>query len=209
MNQPEAQPTPTKSAPMQDRAARTVTTLLVGRLLCDGEPDRLCRIRNISSGGMMVEAPQVMRVGAALTVELRNGERLSGRVVWNQVGRAGVQFHAPLPAGRLELLARINARQQDGPQPRAPRFITHCPSLLTSNGRRMAATVLNISQSGAGVRLPHPHPLVQQVSLSLPGLPVRQCMVRWSHEDQAGLSFVECVPFHELATWLNLHARMH
>jgi len=54
----------------RDRAPRTVTTLLVGKLRCSGMIEHLCRVRNVSVTGMMIETHYTLGYGNWVTVEL-------------------------------------------------------------------------------------------------------------------------------------------
>ncbi|RKH92463.1 hypothetical protein D7Y15_43820, partial [Corallococcus sp. AB030] len=56
---------------LKPREARYNTILLVARLLHDGRED-LCRIRNVSAGGMLIEGCVALAVGTRIEVELRN-----------------------------------------------------------------------------------------------------------------------------------------
>lgn len=183
------------------REKRTVTTLLAGRLRQEGGPDGLCRVRNLSSGGMMIELYHPIQVGALVALELRNGMELAGRVAWTKSGRAGISFTAPVDLERL-FEKPINGSQNRARVPRAPRFDANCPIILSSQGQRYAATLVNLSQSGARILLTHPLEPGTVVLLSIPGLSPIHAGTRWLHGGEAGLSFVELPPFHELAAWL-------
>lgn len=49
-------------------------------------------VRNISAGGMLADAPQLLDNGDAVTVTLRKVGDVPGRVVWTQGNRFGVAF---------------------------------------------------------------------------------------------------------------------
>src|SRR5262245_21028899 len=71
--------------------ARATTILLLGRLL-SGRGDGLCRIRNVSRGGLMIEAFGNFVEGETVEVELKAGDRLAGTVRWAEPGRLGMAF---------------------------------------------------------------------------------------------------------------------
>jgi hypothetical protein len=196
----------TPAAEWTDRAERTVTTLLIGKLVCASGAE-LCRIRNISATGMMIETARSLGFGNWLAVELRCGQKLQGSVAWASTGRAGVQFTAPIDVDQVLAVARGAAAQPQQrraaePVPRAPRFDVDCAARINSNGRSIDVQVENVSQSGARIRLPRPPKADTQVILSIPGLPPRRAVTRWSSDEVAGLSFLDVIPYDELSIWL-------
>ncbi len=56
------------------------------------EEDREVRIRNLSSGGLMAEAPVRVSRGEKIEVNLRNIGWISGHVAWVAEGRLGIAF---------------------------------------------------------------------------------------------------------------------
>ena len=58
----------------------------------DGEDCGEVRIRNLSAGGLMAEAPVHAKRGDKVELELRNIGRVAGYVAWVAQGRFGVAF---------------------------------------------------------------------------------------------------------------------
>ena len=56
-----------------------------------GEPIRV-KVRNLSDGGMMAEAPITVERGMRLGIELRNVGKVKGSVAWTQDNRFGIVF---------------------------------------------------------------------------------------------------------------------
>lgn len=183
------------------RAPRTVTTLLVGKLLCDGTGEQLCRVRNLSATGMLIETQRALGYGNWVTVELRCGQRLQGSVAWSSTGRAGVQFTTPIDVDQVLAVAR-SATAARVVAPRAPRFAANLAARLISEGNPIDVTVENISQSGARIQLGEQRTLDRSVTLTIPGLQPRRCTVRWSKDHIVGLAFMDMVPYDELAAVL-------
>lgn len=184
------------------RAPRTVTTLLVGKLRYRGTVEHLCRIRNISMTGMMLETHYTLGFGNWVTVELRSGDRLQGSVVWSSEGRAGVEFAAAIDVDHILAQAKAGPEGFCGPAPRAPRFDVECDARINCFGRYIDVKLENISQSGARIRLPKPPREDTEIILSVPGLPTRRCTTRWAREDKAGLIFLEPISYNDLGPWL-------
>lgn len=107
-----ALPIPTMIEPVP-RAARFTTIFLIGRMF-NGSRDDLCRVRDISAGGMRIETLAPVDVGQRIGVDLKNGATVRSEVVWVGKAEAGVRFDAPLdlekvlrpPNGRATRAAR-------------------------------------------------------------------------------------------------------
>lgn len=50
------------------------------------------RIRNISSGGMMVDTPKTMQIGLTVNAVIKNIGEVSGKVAWSTENRVGIAF---------------------------------------------------------------------------------------------------------------------
>ena len=62
----------------------------------DGDNCGDVRIRNLSAGGLMAEAPVLTKRGDKVQLELRNIGRVTGHVAWVAQGRFGVAFDHPI-----------------------------------------------------------------------------------------------------------------
>jgi hypothetical protein len=62
----------------------------------DGDDCGEVRIRNLSAGGLMAEAPVLAKRGDKVELELRNIGRVTGHVAWVAQGRFGVAFDHPI-----------------------------------------------------------------------------------------------------------------
>lgn len=180
---------------------RVVTTLLLGRVVRQDGSDGLCRVRNLSTGGMMFEALKRFVTGDRVSIELRNGHTLSGAVVWAREGRNGVAFDEELSDEALLTLDKIvNAGKG---RARAPRFDVGVPTRATIEGRALPVVLENISQSGGMLRTSEPLAFTTPtVVLAIPNLGSRLCDRRWVREGAVGVSFVQMLRYDELAEWL-------
>lgn len=72
------------------------------------------RIRNLSAGGLMAEAPVRVANGDPVEVELRNIGWIPGKVAWSAEGRFGIAFDHPIDP----LIARnpVSSGKDDVPQ---------------------------------------------------------------------------------------------
>ena len=85
----------------------------------DGDDCGEVRIRNLSAGGLMAEAPVITKRGDKVEMELRNIGRVTGYVAWVAQGRFGVAFDHPIdpklarkPVGQNKLELPRYLRQQ-------------------------------------------------------------------------------------------------
>ena len=176
------------------RAPRVVTILMVARLEIQ-RGDWPCRIRNVSASGMMVETAAAIAVGEQVRIELRNSQVIGGKVVWTEAPRAGIQFAAPVNLAVL-------LGKKPGPRPRAPRLSTMCPARIRMERRTGTAMLLDLSQGGGRLQTSLPLRPGDQLTITVPGFPAKRAGVRWVRRDQAGIAFVEMLPFAQFADWL-------
>ncbi len=183
------------------RSERSVSTLLIARLEHQGSADQPCRIRNVSATGMMIEFRLTLAQGEAVSVELRNGDRLDGSVVWTEGGRAGIQLHAPVDVATILVPANRPVAVR-GKIPRAPRFATRSRVRVSNGSQGFNAMLLDVSQSGGHLQLDPAHPIADCSVITIPGLPPRPFTVRWQGEGEVGIAFGTMIPYAELADWL-------
>ncbi len=88
------------NSPAVDQAKRELDRdslfLKAELLFIDGDNCGEVRIRNLSSGGLMAEAPVLAKRGDKVQIELRNIGRITGSVAWVAQGRFGVAFDHPI-----------------------------------------------------------------------------------------------------------------
>lgn len=193
---------PQAAAPaFKERAPRATTVLMTGKLIrSDGEG--LCRIRNISTTGMMIEARAPLVVDQEVRVALRCGDEIGARVAWARDGTAGLAFLSPVDVAAVLAPEPPRSRIVRTRAPRAPRFTIECPIEVEIRGELHPATLLDISQGGARLRLPFRPNAEERLILSIPGLPLKSGSVRWGGRGAAGLSFYQALPFDVLAGWM-------
>ncbi|MBR0550954.1 PilZ domain-containing protein [Stakelama marina] len=184
----------------RDRAARTVTLFLLGRLRTD-RGDGICRIRNVSSGGMQIETFSPLKVGQRVEVAARNESPVRGHVAWASGTTAGIKFSAPIDSRSLlrppvlPLARNVSIR--------APRFATRTRAVLTIEGKRHDVRVFDISPGGVRLGTSAALPQGSECHLAIPGLPRCHGTIRWADEDSAGIFFTEKLGFASLAPWLD------
>ncbi len=195
--------TPEAESGFRARDARTFTLLLVGQITKRGGHDGLCRVRNVSAGGLMADVVMSVEPEDLVRIDLRNGQSRSGVVRWVKKDQFGLQFDEPIADVR-RFLAEERAPRADGlPSVRSPRLRAECNASLQLGGRPYPGTVLDISQGGARIATAAPAGRDRLLTLSIPGLPALRCVVRWAEAPDVGVSFLDQLSFAALAHWLD------
>ncbi|HEY0043807.1 MAG TPA: PilZ domain-containing protein [Allosphingosinicella sp.] len=180
------------------RDARVATVMLAARLIA-ARGEQLCRIRNISPMGLKVHCDLPLNQGEAIRIELRNGRSVEGRIVWSNPPFAGMQFTA-----RADLNALLATTPEEAAHvARLPRVHVHHPVLVHVGARMLGASIVDLSQGGARLRLRAPLERGAQVTLSVTGgLGTLKGSVRWTKSEEAGVAFNETIPFDTLSRFL-------
>lgn len=186
------------SAPSQPERRgdeRYLSLLRVGAMVVDGRRE-LCLIRNISAGGMMIRAYSGMTVGTRLSIELKQGDPISGVIQWVQDELSGITFDSP-----IDVLALLTA-PGEGPRPRLPRIEVDCTAWVRQDAEVVRTRTVNVSQGGIRVESTADLIVSGDVVVTLPGLTPAAGVVRWRHGDSYGIGFNRAFPLAELVHWL-------
>jgi len=195
----ESQP---EVAPLIERAPRAMTLLMTGKLLA-GREEGLCRVRNLSATGMMIETRMTLQIGQDVRVELRCTHDLAGRIVWTREGAAGIAFGLSIDVEAVLAAQAPTSRIVRSRMPRAPRLAAACAITIDAQGDTHEGILLDISQGGAKLRLPFQPARDERLLLTIPDLPLKSGAVRWVRDGEVGLAFYEALPFDMLAEWLD------
>lgn len=180
------------------RQERQLTILRVGVLVLDGERE-LCLIRNISAGGLMAHVYRTVRPGQCLTVELKSGQQIGGRIVWTADRNAGIAFDSPVDVA--DLLSNPPPRP-DGWRPRLPRVEVDRMATLRAGADIYWVQARDVSQGGAKLEIDRPIEPGTEVVVTLEGLRPLPGTVRWGRDGLCGIAFNQLLPFDELIAWL-------
>jgi hypothetical protein len=183
------------------RDTRLTTILLIGRVSTDARDD-LCRVRNISTGGMRIETLAPIEVGQHISVELKSGVTVRSSVVWVDGAEAGVSFDEPVDIGQLLATSTRPRAAADNRAPRSPRLSARCPVALRRDGHIQSGMLEDVSQGGALLSSHGTAKVGDQVTLYIPGLGSKRGTIRWVTDRTVGLSFAEKLGFNDLAQWL-------
>jgi hypothetical protein len=191
------------SAPRQPERRsdeRYLTLLRVGAIVAGGQR-ALCLIRNISAGGMMIRAYSPLAVGTAVSVELKQGDPVSGIVQWVEDGLAGVTFDSPID------VVGLLAPPGEGPRPRLPRIELDCMGWVRQDGDVLRARLVNVSQGGVRIETATDLTVGGDAVVTLPGLTPAAGVVKWRDGESYGIAFNRALILSDLVHWLKDHQR--
>jgi hypothetical protein len=174
---------------------RHMSLLRVGSLVIDDRRE-LCLIRNISVGGMLIRAYSPIVPGTRVAIELKQGEPVHGTALWTQDELVGVGFDGP-----IDVVALIT-NSADSPRPRMPRLEVRCTAWVRHESIVHRTRALNISQGGVRIETSKDIPAGAQVTVTLPGLPPEQGVVRWNEGEACGITFNRVLALSQLVGWL-------
>ena len=187
---------PGPAAEPERRDGDRLTTLYrVGSILIEQKRE-LCLIKNISAGGMMIRLYCKLPEETPVTVELKSGQPISGRISWMRDHHAGISFDQPIDV--IDILSST----MDGPRPRMPRIETNCFATLRDGANTLRVQVCDISQGGVKIACETMLPKGADVIVTLPGLPPQPGMACWIDAGFSGITFNRLLPLGELVSWL-------
>jgi hypothetical protein len=174
---------------------RLLTLFRVGSMLI-GNRRELCLIKNISAGGMLIRAYSLLEPGASVSVELKRGEPIAGKVSWTRDDNAGIAFDT-----RVDVVALLTD-SMEGPRPRMPRIEVRCIAQLRQDGKVYGMRARDISQGGVKLESERELAIGRDVVVTLPGLPPVPGVVRWQEVGCYGVTFNRLLALTELVAWL-------
>jgi hypothetical protein len=167
--------------------------------LTSGSVKRACWVRKVSAGGAILHCTHEVSIGERLELELLNGERLAGRVVWQSGADIGLSFDMPVDVYAIIARDIVN---QPGERRRMPRVEIVSQALLETAAGTELVTTRDISQGGIKVDVPFPLSPEQKVTVTLDGLHPVPGVVRWSQGNIVGIAFQPELGWQDLMLWI-------
>lgn len=174
---------------------RHMTLYRVGSILIENRRE-LCLIKNISAGGMMIRLYCTIAEGASVTVELKSGQPVSGKISWTRDQNAGIAFDQTIDV--IDILSS----SMDGPRPRMPRIETDGFATLREGSNVLRVRICDISQGGVKVACETVLPQGADVVVGLPGLEPQPGIACWTDGGFTGITFNRLIPLGDLVSWL-------
>lgn len=184
--------------PSDSRADERLLALLPVAKLVAADWQDLCRIRNISAGGVMAETTVPHEAGTAVELELISGQSIPSQIIWIRGNTVGIKFdqHVDL---REVLAAR---RPRIGFRPRPARLEIKCGGSVRVEGLYHQVEVQNISLGGISIFLPLKDCVGKDVLVTVESLRAIRGTIRWAKDGMMGIVFHHPLTFEELAEWL-------
>lgn len=179
---------------------RSVKVMRVARLkdICV-DAESLGLVRDISPGGMMIEALVPLEVGQSISIALLDDQELTGEVIWCEGTTVGVQFASEISVD--DILAKP-ALQKDGQRTRLPRFKTCKPIIMNCEDKAFEGVLANISQRGAKILSDAKPRMNSNLVIRLNALCSVAATVKWRAPSIIGVEFHRTLPMAELAQWI-------
>lgn len=177
------------------RADRMKTLYRVGSLAID-ERSELCLIKNICPNGMMVRTYCSVSEGSRVTIELKCGQPISGRVSWARDAHAGISFDEPIDV--IDILST----SMNGQRPRMPRIQVGGFLTLRDGAFSYRVQLCDISQGGLKMRCEKALATDSQVVVSIQRIGPQPSVVRWIDGHYIGITFNRMLALPVLVEWL-------
>lgn len=182
------------------RHSRNIRVMRVARL---SDPqlhaEGLGMVRDVSPGGMMIDANFALELGQPVSIALLDDQELTGVVAWKEGNTVGVSFPEELPVEQI--LAKPSLKP-DGQRARLPRFLANQTVQLRSDTATVDANLLDISQRGAKLQCEGKFKVHGNVLIRPTGLRPVGATIKWRAADMIGVEFHRLLPVDELGSWL-------
>lgn len=156
-------------------------------------------VRNISEGGMMIDAYRGFDVGECITISLLDGDRVEGNVIWKDGSTIGVQFSSEMAIDHL--LAKP-ILLTDGKRARPPRITLQRKATIRIGGYMADIEICDISLRGAKVRFNKTLAIDSHVQISMDELRPISGSVKWQVYQVIGLEFHRQLTMEEVSAWI-------
>jgi hypothetical protein len=184
--------------PTDRRTDDRLLAILPAAKLVSENANYICRIKNISAGGLTAEVVCPLEVGARVYIELSSDQRIPGQIVWTREGSLGIKFDQDVDL--RELLA--NRSQRRGLRPRPPRLQVTCGATVQIGKLYYKVEVHDISLGGMKVAINDWQCAGRDVIVTIESLRPVRGRVRWYRDGNAGIVFEKPLSFEELAEWM-------
>ncbi|QDX27285.1 PilZ domain-containing protein [Sphingomonas suaedae] len=178
---------------------RYTTLFQVARILTEQGEQHLCLIRNIGSGGMMLEVYAPLEPDTRVRIEPKLCDPLCGVVRWSQDRQAGIAFDSPIDVPSY--LSVHNVRSPDH-MPRGPRIVLDSRSRVRIGSIWHLVPLRDLSQGGAKIETDLPVEIGEAVEIDIEGVGIKHARVRWVRGERVGMTFSRPLRVAQVARWI-------
>ena len=179
------------------RSVRQASLLEVAKMTIGGKSE-LCRLRDMSAEGLRAELYCPVTIDQDVTIELRTGHLIHGRVAWANGGDMGVAFDAHIPITEMLSHCSFDGRVTTV---RAPRLDVDITATLLVKHFKQPAQVVNISQSGCKLLLDDYFDADTPCTLLIPELGSLEGEIKWWRDRDGGVMFEEMIGYARFVEW--------
>ncbi len=184
--------------PNERRTEERLAAILPVAKLITPQGQLLCRVKNLSAGGLAAELSNPLAADTPLEVEFSHDQRIPGVVAWTRKGSVGIRFDAKVDLRQL----LSNRKPREGFQPRPPRMDVNCGATVRIGELYHRVEMRDISLGGLKVEINDWDCVGKSVIVTVDSLRPIKGRVRWYRAGQAGIVFDAPLRFEELAEWL-------
>lgn len=167
--------------------------------LADEQAEGLGMVRDVSSGGMKIDAYLPLEIGQTVSIALLDDHELTGKVAWKDGQSIGVQFTQETP---VEQILAKPAVKSDGRRTRLPRFVIDRSVTLEHSGSQLPSTICDISQRGVKMVSSAKIPVHSNIIIRSADRRPITATVKWRGGDYLGAEFHRLMSIEELVTWI-------
>lgn len=181
--------------------SRNIRVMRVARLK-DVELHAEClgMVRDVSPGGMMIDAHFALEIGQSVTVALLDDHELAGEIVWTDGNTVGVRFSKEMPVDQI--LAKPSIKP-DGRRARLPRFKMGKDAKIKIDESTHHARLLDLSQRGAKLQCDVKAKMHSNILLRIGSERPVSATVKWRAANMLGVEFHRLLTVQELGNWLS------
>lgn len=180
--------------------SRNVKVMRVARLKdLNVHAECLGLVRDVSPGGMMIDADFPLEIGQTVAIALLDDQELKGDIIWLDGKTVGVEFAQPIDVEQI--LAKPSIKP-DGRRARLPRFRLNKPVTLRIEEKAADAMLLDLSQRGAKFCCDAKLKLHATVLVRLDCEHAVRATVKWRAGNMIGVEFHRLLSVDELGVWL-------
>lgn len=156
-------------------------------------------VRDVSPGGMMIDAHFTLEIGQSVTIALFDDQELTGEIVWKDGQTVGVHFDEQVPVEQILVKPATNP---DGRRTRLPRLTVRKAAQLVVGEKLVGAIICDVSQRGAKLQCESRLSMHSNILIRLGRHRPVRATVKWRGGDFTGVEFHRLLAVDELVQWL-------
>lgn len=180
--------------------ARSMRVMRVARVAApELHAEGLGMVRDVSPGGMMIDAHFELDLGQTVSIALLDDQELTGTVAWKEGRMVGIRFAEEIPVDQI--LAKPSVKS-DGRRARLPRFTVSKTVQLRLDTIITEASLCDLSQRGAKLQCAGKFRVHSNLLIRVAQHRPIGATIKWRAGDMIGVEFHRLLAISELELWL-------